>query len=86
MMFLKLWTFCFKILYELQLHTGKVTGEEVPCIEGFEENWQRLLPYLYEEETPKGSDFLGQHVTCILSVELLTSVHVFYLCLDEMPG
>ena len=86
MLFVKLCNFYFKILWELQLHISKITGEEPPCIKDFEDNWQRLLPYLCEEETPKGRYFLHLHVTDTLSSELLISVHVFYLCLDEMSG
>ena len=78
--------FCFKILCELQLHIGKVTGEEVPRFEDLKDNWQNLLPYLCEEEAPKGRYFLDQRVTDTLSLKLLTSVRFCYLCLDKMSG
>ena len=78
--------FCFKILCELQSHIAKVTGEEAPCVEDLKDNWQRLLPYLCEEEAPKGRYFLDQGVTDTLSLELLTSVGFFYLCSDKMSG
>lgn len=56
LMFVQLFAFCFKILCELRLHVGKVSGEELaPGIEIFEENWRRLLPYLCENETPEGN-------------------------------
>lgn len=56
LMFVQLFALYLKILCELRLHVGKVSGEELaPGIETFEENWRCLLPYLCEKETPEGN-------------------------------